>query len=60
LSSFAADGKDEHGLKIEKFGPTFSSFDAMVAKWSTKKIFMPSGLIGNSFDIVFNTITLIL
>ena len=60
LSSFATDGKDEHGLKNKKFGPTFSSFDAMVAKRSSKIFFMPSGLIGNSFDIVFNTITLAL
>lgn len=60
LSSFATDGKDEHGLKNQKLGPTFSSFDAMVAKRSSKHFFMPSGLIGNSFDIVFSTVTLTL
>ena len=33
LSSVATDGKDEHGLKLEKIGPTFqSSFNAMPAK----------------------------
>ena len=40
LSSFATDGKDEHGLKNKKFGPTFSSFDAMVAKRSSQNFFL--------------------
>ena len=39
LSSFATDGKDEHGLKNQKFGPTFSSFDAMVAKRSSQNFY---------------------
>ena len=32
LSSVATDGEDGHGLKLEKGGPTFSSFNAMPAK----------------------------
>ena len=28
----ATDGKDRHGLKLEKIMPTFSSFKAMPAK----------------------------
>ena len=41
LSSDATDGKDEHGLKVEKVGPTFSSSNAMPAKL-TKNIVMVS------------------
>ena len=37
LSSVAADGKDGDGLKLEKIGPFFSSFDA-VSSQITKKI----------------------
>ena len=29
LSSDATDGKDENGLKVERVGPTFSSFNAI-------------------------------
>ena len=32
LSSVSADGKDRNGLKLEKIGPIFSSFDATSAK----------------------------
>ena len=32
LSSVATDGKDGHGLKLEKVRPTFSSFNVMPAK----------------------------
>ena len=32
LSSVATDGNDGHELKLEKAGPTFSSFNAMIAK----------------------------
>ena len=39
MSSFATDGKDEHGLKNQKFGPTFSSFtDSLSAKINEKII----------------------
>ena len=38
LSSIATDGKDGLGLKLEKVGPTFSSFNAVAAKL-TKKLF---------------------
>ena len=38
LSSVSTDGKDGHGLKLEKFGPTFSSFEAMAAK-ITRNVF---------------------
>ena len=41
LSSVAADGKDGNGLKLEKIGPIFSSFNAMFSKIS-KKIIMVS------------------
>ena len=30
--SVAVNGKDGDGLKLEKIGPTFSSFDAMSSK----------------------------
>ena len=36
-SSVATDGKDGNGLKLEKIGPIFSSFDAVYSK-ITKKI----------------------
>ena len=32
LPSVAADGKDGSGLKLEKIGPIFSSFDALSSK----------------------------
>ena len=38
LSSVAKDSKDGHGLKLEKTGPTLSSFNAMPAKM-TKNYF---------------------
>jgi len=37
--SGVTDGKDGHGLKLEKVWPTFSCFNAMPAK-ITKNIFM--------------------
>ena len=37
LLSVSMDGKDGHGLKLEKVEPTFSSFNAMSTK-ITKKI----------------------
>ena len=37
LSSVAADGKDEHGLKLEKGGPTLTRFNAMPAKITKSK-----------------------
>ena len=33
------DGKDAHGLKREKVGPTFSSFNALPAKLTPIKKF---------------------
>ena len=36
LSSVAMDGKHGHGLKLEKAGPLFSSFNAMPAKIAQK------------------------
>ena len=41
LSSVAADGKDGNGLKLEKIGPIFSSFDSYVLK-SRQKIIIVS------------------
>ena len=41
LSSVVKDDKDEHGLKLEKIGPTFSIFNAMHAK-PPKQIVMVS------------------
>ena len=38
LPFITADGKDGHGLKLEKVGPPFSSFNAVAAKL-TKKLF---------------------
>ena len=32
MSSIATDGKDGHGLKLVKVGPTFSSVKAIPAK----------------------------
>ena len=49
LSSVATDGKDGNGLKLEKIGPIFSSFDAMFSK-ITKKIIIVSSPWENSFD----------
>ena len=39
VSSVFTDGKDGHGLKLGKFGPTYSSFNAMPAE-ITKIIIM--------------------
>ena len=39
LTFFATDGKDENGLKLEKVGPTFSSFDAISTK-NNKNVIM--------------------
>jgi len=50
LSSVATDGKDGNGLKLEKIGPIFSSFDAMFSK-ITKKILRLVLPEKNSFDI---------
>jgi len=41
LSSVATDGKDGNGLKLEKIGPIFSSFDAVFSN-ITQKIIMVS------------------
>ena len=41
LSSVATDGKDGNGLKLEKIGPIFSSFDVMFSN-VTKKIIIVS------------------
>ena len=37
MPTVATDGKDGNGLKLEKIGPLFSSFDAVISK-ITKKI----------------------
>ena len=37
--SFTTDGRDGHELKLEKDGPTFSSFNANASKKNTKKIY---------------------
>ena len=34
MASVATDGKDENGLKLEKIGPNFLSFDAMSSKFT--------------------------
>ena len=36
--SVALEGKNVHGLKLEKVGPTFSSFNAITAKMTSKII----------------------
>ena len=36
--SVALEGKNIHGLKLEKVGPTFSSFNAITAKMTSKII----------------------
>ena len=41
LSFVVTDGKDGNGLKLEKIGPIFSSFDATFSK-ITRKILMVS------------------
>ena len=45
LSSVAADGKDGNGLKLEKIGPIFSSFDAMFLKVAKKNYYSELSLI---------------
>ena len=50
LPSVATDGKDENGLKFQKFGPFFSSFDVTSLKLTTI-IFMVSSSWQSSFDI---------
>jgi len=42
LSNVATDGKEGNGLKLEKIGPVFSSFDDMFLKKITQKIIMVS------------------
>ena len=42
LLSVAADGKDGNGLKREKFGPLFSSFDAVSSQNHQKIIIVSS------------------
>ena len=49
------DGKDENAFKLDKVGPTFSSFNAMLAKL-TQKIIMVTDLLWNLFDIFFITL----
>ena len=41
MLSVPPDGKDGHGLKLEKVGPTFSCFNAMPVK-IIRKIIMAS------------------
>ena len=36
--SVALEGKDVHGLKLEKVGPTFTGFNAITAKMTAKII----------------------
>ena len=36
--SVALEGKNVHGLELEKVGPTFSSFNAITAKMTSKII----------------------
>ena len=36
--SVALEGKDVHGFKLEKVGPTFSGFNAITAKMTLKII----------------------
>ena len=36
----ALEGKNVHGLKLEKVVPTFSSFNAITAKMTSKKIIL--------------------
>ena len=50
LTFFATDGKDENGLKLEKVGPTFSSFDAISTK-NNKNVIMGCSFWYNSLDI---------
>ena len=38
--SVALEGKNVHGLKLEKVVPTFSSFNAITAKMTSKKIIL--------------------
>ena len=38
--SVALEGKNVHGLELEKVGPTFSSFNAITAKMTSKKIIL--------------------
>ena len=40
LSSVAADDKDGNGLKLEKIGPIFSSFDAVSSKIAKKLLWL--------------------
>ena len=42
MGAVATDGKDGNGLKLEKIGPIFSSFDAMSPKITTKIIVVSS------------------
>ena len=38
MLSFATDQKDGYGLKLEKIGPTFSSFNNMPAKLTPRNV----------------------
>jgi len=38
--SVATDGKDGNGLKLEKIGPIFSSFDTMFSKITKKLLWL--------------------
>ena len=40
MSSVATDGKDGNGLKLEKIGLIFSSFDAMFSKITKKLLWL--------------------
>ena len=44
------DGKDVNGLKLEKIGPNFSSFDVVFSK-ITKNVITVSSSSYNLFDI---------
>ena len=43
VRKIATDGKDGNGLKLEKIGPIFSSFDAMSPK--IPKIYTPYSMV---------------
>lgn len=40
VSSVATDGKDSHGLKLENMWPTFSNFNAMPTKITSKLLWL--------------------
>ena len=52
LSSVAMNGKDGHGLKLEKIAPTFSGFNAIPAKLSKKLILL---LLSDKIYVIFSS-----